>query len=106
MIQRAADPDSGQRCAKCGQHLRRLDKRRILVVEEAMPRKNPLDVNTVDLDDLADRNAFYGALIADGAPLVREERMQAFQAGLIDEQGYVIDRKQIESVSAELSVEQ
>jgi len=71
-----------------------------------MPRKNPLDVNTVNLDDLADRNAFYDALIADGAPLVREERTQAFQAGLIDARGYVIDRKRIESVSAELSVEQ
>ena len=71
-----------------------------------MPRKIPLDVNTVNLDNTADRNAFYDALIADGAPLVREERMQAFQAGLIDERGYVIDRKRIESVSAELSVEQ
>jgi len=71
-----------------------------------MPRKNPLDINTVNLDDLADRNAFYCALIADGAPLVREERIQAFQAGLIDARGHVIDRKRIESVSAELSVEQ
>jgi len=52
-----------------------------------MPRKNPLDINTVNLDDLADRNAFYCALIADGAPLVREERIQAFQAGLIDARG-------------------
>jgi len=86
--------------------LRRLDKRRILVGKEAMPRKNPLDLNSADLDDLTDRNAFYDALIADSAPLVREERMQAFQAGLIDERGYVIDRKRIESVSAELSVEQ
>ena len=71
-----------------------------------MPRKNPLDINTVNLDDRAGRNALYEALIADGAPLVREERMQAFQAGLIDERGYVIDRKRIEGVSAELSVEQ
>ena len=74
-------------CKSAVQHLRRLDKRRILVGEEAMSRKNPLDVNTVNLDDLADRNAFYGALIADGAPLVREERMQAFEAGLIDARG-------------------
>jgi hypothetical protein len=93
-------------CKSAVQHLRRLDKRRILVGEKAMPRKNPLDVNTVNLDDTADRKAFYDALIADGAPIVREERMQAFQAGLIDERGYVIDRKRIESVSAELSVEQ
>jgi hypothetical protein len=71
-----------------------------------MPRKNPLDLNSANLDDLTDRNAFYDALIADGAPLVREERMQAFQAGLIDAGGYVKDRKRIESVSAELSVEQ
>ena len=71
-----------------------------------MPRKNPLDLNTVNLDDTADRHAFYEALIAIGAPRVREERMQAFQAGLIDEQGYVIDRKRIESVAAELSTEQ
>jgi len=71
-----------------------------------MPRKNPLDVNTVNLDDIAARNAFYDALVADGAPLVREKRMQAFQAGLIDARGYVIDRKRIERVSAELSVEQ
>jgi len=71
-----------------------------------MPRKNPLDINTVNLDDTADRNAFYDALIADGAPLVREERMQAFQADLIDARGYVIDRKRMENVSAELSVEQ
>ena len=71
-----------------------------------MPRKNPLNINTVDVDDRAGRNALYEALIADGAPLVREERMQAFQAGLIDELGYVIDRKRIEGVSAELSVEQ
>ena len=71
-----------------------------------MQRKNPLDVNAVNLDDTAERNAFYDALIADGAPLVREERMKAFQAGLIDERGYVIDRKRIESVSVELGVEQ
>jgi hypothetical protein len=56
-----------------------------------MSRKNPLDVNTVNLDD--------------GAPHVREERVQAFQAGLIDEREYVVDRKRIESVSADLSVE-
>jgi hypothetical protein len=71
-----------------------------------MPVKNPLDANTVNLDDTADRNAFYEALIADSAPLVREERMRAFQAGLIDSRGYIIDRKRIESVAAELSVEQ
>jgi hypothetical protein len=71
-----------------------------------MPRKNPLDFNTVNLDDTAVRNAFYDALIADGAPIVREERIKAFQAGLIDAGGYVKDRKRIESVSAELSVEQ
>jgi hypothetical protein len=71
-----------------------------------MACKNPLDVNTVNLDDTADRNAFYGALIADGAPLVREERMRAFRVGLIDDRGFVIDRKRIESVAAELSVEQ
>ena len=56
-----------------------------------MLRKNPLDVNTVNLGDKADRNAFYDALISDGAPLVRKDRMQAFQAGLIDALGYVMD---------------
>ena len=71
-----------------------------------MARRNPLDVNTVNLDDTADRNAFYDALIADGDRLVREECMQAFRAGLIGDLGYVIDRKRVESVAAELSVEQ
>jgi hypothetical protein len=50
-----------------GQHLRRPNKRPILVSKKTMPRKNPLDVNTVNLDDTADRNAFYGTLIANGA---------------------------------------
>ena len=71
-----------------------------------MTSKNPLNVDTVKLDDTAARKAFYDTLIADGAPFVREERMKAFQAGLIDARGHVIDRKRIESVPAELSVEQ
>ena len=43
-----------------------------------MPRKNPLDVNTVNLDDTADRNTFYDALIADADPLVHEEPCKPF----------------------------
>ena len=68
--------------------------------------KNPLDVDRINIDDPAERQAFYDALIARGAPLVREERMQAFRAGLIDEQGHVIDRSRLTDVDAKLTVEQ
>jgi hypothetical protein len=68
--------------------------------------KNPLDVERIDIDDSAERQAFYEALIAHGAPLVREERMKAFCAKLIDEQGHVIDRSRLGDVDAKLSVEQ
>ena len=67
--------------------------------------KNPLGVDHINLDDPAERKTFYDALIAHGAPLVREQRMKAFQAGLIDEQGYVIDRTRLTAVDAELTVE-
>lgn len=68
--------------------------------------KNPLDVDRINIDDPAERQAFYEALIAHGAPLVREERMLAFRAGLIDEQGRVVDRSRVTDVDAKLSVEQ
>jgi hypothetical protein len=68
--------------------------------------KNPLDVDRINIDDPSERQAFYEALIAHGAPLVREERMQAFRAGLIDEQGRVVDRSRVTDVDAKLSVEQ
>lgn len=68
--------------------------------------KNPLNADQVNIEDLAEREAFYEALIAHGAPLVREERMKAFRDGLIDEQGYVIDRERLSDVDAKLSVEQ
>ena len=68
--------------------------------------KNPLDVDRINIDDPAERQAFYEALIAHGAPLVREERMQAFRAGLIDEQGRVVDRSRVTDVDAKLCVEQ
>ena len=68
--------------------------------------KNPLDVDRINIDDPAERQAFYEALIAHGAPLVREERMLAFRAGLIDEQGRVVDRSRLTDVDAKLSVEQ
>lgn len=68
--------------------------------------KNPLDVDRINIDDPAERQAFYEALIHHGAPLVREERMQAFGGGLIDEQGHVIDRSRLADVDAKLSVEQ
>lgn len=70
------------------------------------PVKNPLNVDHINLDDPAERKAFYDALIAYGAPLVREQRMKAFEAGLIDEHGYVIDRARLTAVDAELTVEQ
>lgn len=68
--------------------------------------KNPLDADGINIDDPAERQAFYEALIAHGAPLVREERMLAFRAGFIDEQGRVLDRSRLTDVDAKLSVEQ
>ena len=68
--------------------------------------KNPLDIDRINIDDPVERKAFYEALIAHSAPLVREERMKAFRAGLIDEQGHVIDRSRLTKVDAKLSVEQ
>ena len=74
--------------------------------ESMAAQKNPLDVDRINIDDPAERQAFYEALITHGAPLVREERMQAFRAGLIDEKGRVIDRSRLTDVDAKLSVEQ
>ena len=68
--------------------------------------KNPLDIDRINLDDPAKRLAFYRALIAHGAPLVREQRMKAFRASLIDEEGHVIDRSTLADVDARLTVEQ
>jgi hypothetical protein len=68
--------------------------------------QNPLDADQVNLDDPAERLAFYEALVAHGAPLVREQRVAAFRAGLIDEQGYVIDRSRLTDVDEALSVDQ
>jgi hypothetical protein len=68
--------------------------------------KNPLDIDRINIDDPAERKAFYEALIAHSAPLVCEERMKAFRAGLIDDQGHVIDRSRLTDVDAKLSVEQ
>ena len=52
--------------------------------------KNPLEAERMDIDDPAERQAFYDALIAQGALLVREERMRAVREGLIDEQGRAV----------------
>ena len=67
---------------------------------------NPLDPCRIDIEDSAKRQAFYEALIGHGAPLARQERMQAFRARLIDEEGHVVDRSRLTDVGAKLSVEQ
>jgi hypothetical protein len=68
--------------------------------------KNPFDVGRINIDDPAESQAFYEALIAHGARLDGEERMQAFRAGLIDEQGRVVDHSRVTDVDTKLSLEQ
>lgn len=68
--------------------------------------KSPIDAERMDMDDPVERLAFYEALIAHGATLVREERMKARQAGLLDDEGRVKDRSLLSEVNPTLSVEQ
>jgi hypothetical protein len=69
--------------------------------------ENPVpDSEQTNFDDAAERRDFFDALIARSAEKVRAQRMKAFEDGLIDEEGYVIDRSLITSVDPRLDVEQ
>lgn len=58
--------------------------------ERMVTLKNAPDIDRITTDNPAGRQAFYEELTAHGAPLVREERMLAFPAGLIGERGKAV----------------